>query len=86
MKLVRMFTMKVDAITYATLLVLAGSATAAESVDYLRDVKPILSERCYSCHGAVRQKASLRLDTAALIKRGGRVARPSNLASATRAC
>jgi hypothetical protein len=50
---------------------LIGSALCADGVDYVRDVKPILAERCYSCHGAIRQKAGLRLDTAALIRRGG---------------
>src|SRR5262245_33988182 len=44
----------------------------AEPVDYLRDVKPLLASRCYSCHGAVRQKARLRLDTADFIRKGGR--------------
>jgi Protein of unknown function (DUF1553)/Protein of unknown function (DUF1549)/Planctomycete cytochrome C len=61
-------------ITLATLLLscVAGSELpAAETVDYLRDVKPILSSRCYACHGALRQKASLRLDTAALLRKGG---------------
>jgi hypothetical protein len=44
----------------------------AEPVDYLRDVKPLLTSRCISCHGAIRQKARLRLDTAALLRQGGR--------------
>ena len=30
-----------------------------------------LSKRCYACHGALQQKAGLRLDTAALMKKGG---------------
>jgi mono/diheme cytochrome c family protein len=33
-------------------LLVAGPAAAAETIDYLRDVKPILKERCTSCHGA----------------------------------
>ena len=43
----------------------AGSALAAGEVDYARDVKPILVRRCVACHGALKQKAKLRLDTAA---------------------
>ena len=57
----------------AGVLLLAGSpaAAAAEPVDYLRQVKPILKQRCYACHGAMKRKAGLRLDTAAAIRRGG---------------
>ena len=36
-----------------------------EAVDYLKDIKPVLKERCISCHGALKQKADLRVDTAA---------------------
>ena len=45
---------------------------AATPVDYRREVKPILSRSCYPCHGALRQRAKLRLDTADLIRKGGR--------------
>src|SRR5262249_28168606 len=34
--------------------------------------KPVLKERCYACHGALKQQARLRLDTAALIRKGGK--------------
>src|SRR5687767_14488511 len=44
---------------------------AAEGADYLRDVKPLLKERCYACHGALKQKAGLRLDTVAAVRQGG---------------
>lgn len=37
---------------------------AADAKDYLEHVKPILKERCYACHGALKQKKDLRLDTA----------------------
>jgi hypothetical protein len=56
------------------LLLCAGLATAAgplPRVDYIRDVKPLLRERCYACHGSLKQKAGLRLDTAALLRQGG---------------
>ncbi|HZW32427.1 MAG TPA: PSD1 and planctomycete cytochrome C domain-containing protein [Isosphaeraceae bacterium] len=52
-------------------LLLAGSPAAGEPVDYLRQVKPILKQRCYACHGAMKQKAGLRLDTGTAIRRGG---------------
>jgi hypothetical protein len=48
------------------LLFLAAPAFAADpaTVDYTRDIKPLLSDRCYACHGpdAAKRKAKLRLD------------------------
>ncbi len=40
-------------------------------VDYKRDIKPLLNEKCSACHGALKQEAGLRLDAAALIRKGG---------------
>ena len=55
------------------ILALAGTAAAAFAapVDYVREVKPILTEHCYRCHGASQQKGELRMDTAALALKGG---------------
>src|SRR5262249_23064142 len=53
-------------------LVAIPATLAAEPTDYLRDIKPILHARCYACHGALRQKADLRLDAAQLIRQGGK--------------
>src|SRR5688572_22366807 len=57
----------------AFLLALQTSAVAqqAESVDYVRSVKPILSQHCYVCHGAWKQNGGLRIDTAAAMRKGG---------------
>src|SRR5687767_15208254 len=45
------------------LLVTASPATAAK-IEYNRDVRPILAENCFACHGpdSAARKASLRLD------------------------
>ena len=43
----------------------------AASVDYSRHIKPLLKQRCYACHGALKQEAGLRLDTGALLRKGG---------------
>ena len=52
-------------LTVATVLLAGvGVASADEPVDYLKDVKPTLAARCYACHGALQQKAGLRVDTA----------------------
>jgi hypothetical protein len=40
-------------------------------VDYVKEVKPVLADHCYSCHGANMQKGGLRLDTAAFAMKGG---------------
>lgn len=40
--------------------------------DYLKEVKPLLEHKCYACHGALKQSANLRLDTAVNIRNGGR--------------
>ncbi len=53
------------------LLVGAPSLFADEAVDYVRQIKPLLKERCYSCHGALKQKAGLRLDTIKFMRAGG---------------
>ena len=43
-----------------------------DAADYLRDIKPVLKARCYACHGALKQKAGLRVDTAANILKGAK--------------
>ncbi|CAN5491767.1 hypothetical protein BH23VER1_BH23VER1_21280 [soil metagenome] len=49
----------------------AEAAPAASAGGYLGAVKPVLQERCYACHGALKQEAGLRLDTAERIRSGG---------------
>ncbi|MEQ1826041.1 MAG: PSD1 and planctomycete cytochrome C domain-containing protein [Pirellula sp.] len=47
------------------------SAPQKSTVDFTRDIRPILRERCTSCHGAVKQESQLRLDTARFAIQGG---------------
>jgi hypothetical protein len=54
-----------------TFVAAAQVACAADPVDYLRDVKPLLAARCFVCHGSLQQKGGLRLDTAKLLREGG---------------
>ncbi|MFM7148756.1 MAG: DUF1549 domain-containing protein, partial [Gemmataceae bacterium] len=54
----------------------SGSVSAAEKIDFSRQILPILSENCYHCHGpdAKNRQAGLRLDTSegAFRKRRGK--------------
>jgi mono/diheme cytochrome c family protein len=43
----------------------------AADVDYQRQIKPVLRERCFACHGALKQESGLRVDTAAAMRGGG---------------
>src|SRR4051794_38963839 len=62
---------------FGLILLLSGAVPTARGApdsgpsDYTGRVKPILKARCYACHGALKRKAGLRLDTGAAIRRGG---------------
>jgi len=51
---------------FALILFTFGSLSAAEDVQFNRDIRPILSDRCFHCHGPDEhdRKAHLRLDQA----------------------
>jgi hypothetical protein len=44
---------------------------ASRTIDFAKDVQPILSKTCYECHGAEKQKGNLRLDRKADALKGG---------------
>jgi hypothetical protein len=66
-----------------TLLVLSLPAQAAQAatakIDFLRDIRPILSEKCFKCHGpdATVRKGKLRLDRREDALKAGRSGEPA---------
>ena len=44
---------------------------ATTTIDFVKDVQPILAKNCYSCHGPTRQKAELRWDVKVIALKGG---------------
>lgn len=51
--------------------VIVAAPLAAQSVDFARDIRPILERSCYSCHGPNLQMGSLRLDARSAAVKGG---------------
>ncbi len=64
------------------LCVIGGPPVAAQTVDFQRDIQPLLARRCYSCHGPDTQESGLRLDSrttaTALLDSGGRAIVPGD--------
>jgi mono/diheme cytochrome c family protein len=46
-------------------------AAATDTINFRKDIKPILDRACISCHGAEKQRAGLRLDDGAKAREGG---------------
>jgi ankyrin repeat protein len=53
---------KLGALACALVLGHATGGTAAEAVDFARDVQPLLRQHCIECHGAEKQQGGFRLD------------------------
>ena len=47
-----------------------GALIAAEPVDYSKQIRPIFEKHCVSCHGAIKQKAGLKLDIGKRVLKG----------------
>ena len=54
-----------------TLTLLISSVVQAQTVDFKRDIQPILENRCWHCHSADAQEGDLRLDQRLGMLRGG---------------
>lgn len=56
----------------ATTSAIKPIANVQEAVAYSDVVKPILETKCYSCHGANKQKGGLRMDDSLKLMKGGK--------------
>jgi mono/diheme cytochrome c family protein len=56
---------------FALIPALLGVTPGIAAPDYARDVKPLLTRHCVQCHGAQKEEAGLRLDTAEFARLGG---------------
>ncbi len=57
----------------------AFTLAAEEPVDFDRQVRPILQERCLSCHGPEKQKSGFRVDVKSIAIEGGDIYGPNIL-------
>ena len=48
-----------------------NAAKLGAAVDFNKEIRPLLQERCVECHGSKKVKANLRLDAKAHALRGG---------------
>lgn len=63
------FSSSLSVLVICLMSVVAGDA--ADPVDYLTQIKPLLETKCYACHGVLKQEANLRLETRELMLKGG---------------
>ena len=70
--------MKISSLSYYLLVlsisVLTSSLARSQSADdtfFEKNVRPVLVERCQSCHGPDKQKSGLRVDSLAALLKGG---------------
>src|SRR5688500_10739127 len=60
-----------QSVSLCCMICLMRLTASAVEVEYLRDIKPILRERCFACHGALKQESGLRVDSVAALRQGG---------------
>ena len=65
--------MKLIGTSLAMLILAAGVQAAPGKLEYNRDIRPILAENCFACHGpdSAARKADLRLDRREEADQGG---------------
>jgi len=61
----------IDSCWPVTILLMVVAAPGRASDDFEKHVRPLLVEKCQSCHGAEKAKGGLRLDSRAALLKGG---------------
>ncbi len=54
-----------------------SAAPLCPAIDFVRDVEPILRERCLDCHGPDKQKSGFRVDRRSSLLSGGEIGEPA---------
>jgi len=54
------------------LMAVSGVVRAEDKVDFVKQIRPIIADSCYKCHGEKKQKGKLRLDSLAAFQAGGK--------------
>lgn len=53
-------------------LALAGVSHAEDKIDFAKQIRPIIADSCYKCHGEKKVKGKLRLDSLEAFEKGGK--------------
>src|SRR6185295_4710566 len=71
------------AILIQSILAAGGVRADEAAIDFNRDIRPILSENCFTCHGqdGSKRKADLRLDVRELAIKNGAIVPKNAVAS-----
>jgi hypothetical protein len=71
---VRLMVALVTCLLFAQAAILTARTAVAQEADFfVKQVRPILQQRCYGCHGSKSQKSDLRLDLRSAAMRGGQI-------------
>ena len=62
---------KASVLSIAFCILCVRTSSAQTSTDFVRDIQPILSARCHSCHGSKLHLGELRLDQRSSAPKGG---------------